>query len=398
MDLLEHEGKTLLRAAGIRVPEARLARSPNEAAAAARALGAPCMVKAQIRRGGRGKLGLVRPAADATECMRLAADMLGAPGAATPEPVDLLLIERQVERAGELYLAIAIDDVRGQPVIMASTRGGVDIEAHGAGVATLAVDVLEGLAHYQAVGLWKRAGIAAAQVQAAAGLTLALWRLFRAHDAVLAEINPVLIDAAGKLWAGDAKISIDAAALFRQPDLADLAARAEAGAGTTIERRARRLDVNTYFDLDGEISLITSGASMGMLVLDQVSAAGGRAANFMDMGGQATPLAREKLIQLALYKARHEPRIQAMLMVFVATSKPVRLLLGAIRNAMAAEPARVPVHAFLQIGSVATSEQSAAAARAELEAMGIHAHATLAAAVAAVVARATDAAAAGETA
>ena len=382
MNLLEHEGKALFKKHGIAVPEHELVRSPNEAAAAARRLGPACMIKAQVRHGGRGKLGLVKKADDPATCMRIAADLLGATRANWPEPVNLLLIEPALEKTGELYLAIAIDDVRGQPVLMASTAGGIDIEAQAGQVTTLHIDVLDGLANYQAVELWRRAGLAGSRLQAAASMTLALWRLFRDEDALLAEINPILIDAQGKLWAGDAKVTIDDSALARQPGSAALAT---IPSGTDIERRARLLDVNTYMDLEGDISLITSGASLGMLVLDQVTRAGGAPANFMDMGGQATPLAREKLIQLALYKARTDLRIRAICMVFVATSKPVALVLGAIRNALAAEPATVPIHAYMLMGSVATMEQSLDAARAELEAMGIRSYARLDAAIAGAV-------------
>jgi len=388
MDLLEHQGKALFAKYGIAVPDHELVRSPNEAAAAARRLGPACMVKAQVRHGGRGKLGLVRKAGDPLECMRIAADLLGATTANYPEPVDLLLIERALDKTGELYLAIAIDDVRGQPVLMASTAGGIDIEGEGERIVTLPIDVESGLANWQAVVLWRRAGLAGPALQAAATLTLALWRLFRDEDALLAEINPVLVDSAGRLWAGDAKVSIDDSALYRQPESAALAS---IPSGTDIERRARLLDVNTYMDLEGDISLITSGASLGMLVLDQVARAGGRPANFMDMGGQATPLAREKLIQLALYKARTDPRIRAIAMVFVATSKPVALVLGAIRNALAAEPPVVPIHAFMLMGSVATAEQSLESARAELAAMGIHSYTRLDTAIAAAVAAAANA-------
>lgn len=379
MELVEHEGKAILQRYGIAVPKGRLARTPVEAAAIAMDLGGACMVKAQVRKGGRGKAGLVKAAPDGSTVARMAADLFGI---RTTPLVDAILVERRVPATQELYLSIRVDDVAGMPVILASTRGGVEIEAHRESVASHPVDVLRGLARHEAVAVWKRAGLGGDALQAAAEMTLLLWRAFWESDAELIEVNPLIVDADGKLWAADAKVSIDDNSLYRHPELAAI----EAGSfGGMLEQRARRLGVNTFIDLGGDISVMSSGASFGMLLLDRIVAHGGTPANFMDMGGRATGIAREKLCELTVYRAENAGSAHAILIAFVLTSQSLKMITDSVLGAFGGRKPPCPVFAWIGATHVATRDLSRADAYQRLAAAGARTFEELDDAVAAAV-------------
>lgn len=365
MELLEHEGKQIFRRYGLPVPAGELVRNPPAAVAAAAQLGGSCMVKAQVRQGGRGKAGLVKFADSPATVARLAADLFGI---RTVPAVDALLIEQRLSIASEWYLAIKVDDVLGQPVVMASTTGGIDVESNADTIVTQAINVLDGLARHDAANLWKQAGLSGDALQAAAEFTLALWRAFWDSDADLMEINPVILDTAGKVWAADAKVNIDGNALYRHPELADAEA---AQPGSALEQRARRLGVNTYLDLGGNISVISSGASFGMLMLDRIVAHGGQPGNFMDMGGRATGIAREKLAELVVYKAETDPSVKAIVVAFVLTSQSLKMITTAIVGAFGTGKLPCPVVSWIGATHVATQDLKLPDARAQLEALGI---------------------------
>ena len=380
MDLLEHHGKEILRRHGVRVPKGELAQNPIEASAASARLGQRCMVKAQIRQGGRGKAGLVKAVDSAAAAAQVAAEMFGVGSAVE---VDALLIEERLSIASELYLAIRLDDVLGAPVVLASVAGGMAVEDQADKIVSHTIDVLDGLAMHHVVDLWKRAGLKGAQLAPAAAVTLKLWQAYCAVDAQLVEVNPLVVDEAGVLWAADAKISLDDNAIARHPELQ---AMFPTVSGTALENRARRLGVNTYLDLaEHGIATISSGASFGMLILDQITAAGGQPANFMDMGGNSSPLAREKIMDVVLYKAEQQSGIAAILIAFVLTSKPLHFTIDAIRNAFTKRPSPCPVFAWICAGQVATENLSIEQARRQLEEVGINTFAHLADAVAAAV-------------
>ena len=379
MDLLEVEGKKILEHFGIAIPKGSLVRTPQDGVAAAAALGGACMVKAQVAQGGRGKAGLVRAVASAAEVAPIAANLFGI---RTQPPVDSILVEQKLAIARELYLAIRVDDVLGQPLVLASAQGGVDIEEHAGDMFSHAVDVLAGLTRHEAVGLWKQVGLSGEALQGAAEFTLALWRVFWESDAALVEVNPVVIDTDGKFWAADAKVSIDDNALYRHPELGEADA---ARPGTALEQRGRRLGVNTYLDLDGDVAVVSSGASFGMLLLDQVIAHGGRPANFMDMGGRATGIAREKLIELAVYKAETDPAVKAMLVAFVLTSQSLKMFTNAVLGAFGNNKLPCPVVSWIGATHVSTQDMSLPEAYRLLEGIGIRCYDKLDEALAAAV-------------
>ena len=370
MDFTEYQGKQLLGRFGLRIPEGQLARHPMDAMTAAAALGR-CVVKAQITQGGRGKAGLVRFADNAEEAGRAAADLLSLQDI---HDVDLLLIERRIDIRRELYLAIKVDDVSGAPLVIASAQGGMHVEGQAHSLQLLAVDVLKGLRRHDALDLWKRVGLAGRQLQESVEATVALWRAFQHADATLLEVNPLVFDADDRCWAVDAKLSVDDNALYRHPEWADQLAERK---GTALERRAARLGVNCFIEMDGDIAIISTGASFGMLLLDSIFALGGRPANFMDMGGQSTGFSREKIVELVAAHAGSGRSIRAILIAMIQTSKPLRMTVDAITNAFRNRPAPCPVFCWIGAAHLATREQPLEVSLAQLEQSGIKAYADL---------------------
>lgn len=369
MDLLEYEAKGLLAASGVPVPAGAAVREPQQAARVAAELRGPVMVKAQIRGGGRGKAGLIRHAADPAAAGITASDLLGTMRPPGTAEIEALLVERRLTIAEELFVAIRVDDVAGSPTLHVSTAGGVEVESAARGkTVTRAIDILDGLPRHDAVAAWKAAGLSGTALRGAADFTTALWRAYRASDADLLEVNPIIVDDEGRFWAADARVVISDNALYRQPLVAEQWLAVPA---TTFERRARALGINSFVDLEGEVLLYCSGAGFSMCVFDAIARAGARPANFLDMGGATNRATREKTAELLLTKAERDPRIRAILIGTVLTMQPLENTVEAFTAAFSRHPPRVPVFAWFHAGLAATSNLSLRDARAHLEDVGI---------------------------
>ncbi len=284
MDLYEHQGKELFRRYGIPVSEGRLATTPAEARSAADALGGEVVVKAQVLTGGRGKAGGIKLAATPAEAEQRAGEILGM--AIGGHVVRRLWIERASEIAREYYLSVTFDRGAKRPLLMFTTEGGVDIEEVAASrpeaLVRLHVDPLAGFQPYQARRLVFGAGVAdPAEQQQIADVVARLYEAFVGCDAMLCEINPLIVTPDGEVRALDAKVTVDDNALPRHPDIA---AMRDLEAYPAEERAARERGV-TYVKLDGEVGIAGNGAGLTMSTVDLVSFAGGRPANFCDLGG-----------------------------------------------------------------------------------------------------------------
>jgi len=293
VNIHEHQAKELLRRYGVPVPAGEVAFTVEEAVAAAERLGFPCVVKAQIHAGGRGKAGGVKLVRDAAAAQAAAKDLLGKT-LVTPQTgptgrvVRRLLVEQGVAIARELYLGMVVDRAAGRVAVMASTEGGVEIEE----VATTApekilretIDPVVGLAPYQGRRLAFGLGLAKDQVGQAVSLMTALARCFVESDCSLVELNPLVVLGDGKLLALDAKIGFDDNALFRHPDLRALRDPSEED---PREVEAAKHDLS-YIALEGDIGCLVNGAGLAMATMDTVKAAGGMPANFLDVGGGAS--------------------------------------------------------------------------------------------------------------
>jgi succinyl-CoA synthetase beta subunit len=284
MDLYEHQGKELFARHGIPVGEGRLATSADEARRASEELGGPVVVKAQVLTGGRGKAGGVRVAATPDEAAEAADAILGLD--IRGHVVRRLWIERASPIAREYYLSVTFDRGAKKPLLMLTREGGVEIEEVAArdpdALARVHVDPLAGYQAYQGRRLVHDAGIDdPGERRQLAVLVERLYGCFVAEEAMLCEINPLVVTPDGELLALDAKVTVDDSALFRHPEVAALR---DSSAADPLEGVAREKDV-TYVRLDGSVGILANGAGLAMATVDLVGVAGGRPANFCDLGG-----------------------------------------------------------------------------------------------------------------
>jgi succinyl-CoA synthetase beta subunit len=284
LDLYEFQGKELFRRFGIPVSEGRLATTPEEAKAAAQELGGPVVVKAQVLTGGRGKAGGIKLADSPEDAETHARQILGLD--IRGHVVRKLLIERASQIAREYYLSITFDRSAKKPLLMFTTQGGVDIEELAAtqpeALARLHVDPLEGYHPWQGRRLVYEAAVEdPAEQRQIVGILARLYDAFVGCEAMLCEINPLIVTTEGEVRALDSKFTVDDNALFRLPDIA---AMRDVAAVDPLEALAREKGV-TYVKLDGEVGVLGNGAGLSMSTVDVVTFVGGRPANFCDLGG-----------------------------------------------------------------------------------------------------------------
>jgi succinyl-CoA synthetase beta subunit len=284
MDLYEYQGKELFRQAGIPVSEGRLATTPAEAREAAEALGGPVVVKAQVLAGGRGKAGGIKLAATPEEAEARAEEILGLD--IRGHVVRKLWIEQASDIAKEYYLSLTFDRSAKRALYMFTTRGGVDIEEVAAetpeALVRLHVDPLEGFRPWQARRLVYAAGVDdPSEQKQIASIVERLYDAFVRFDAMLCEINPLIVTPDGTVKALDSKFTVDDNALYRHPEIAEMR---DVAADDPLETLAREKHV-TYVKLDGEVGVLGNGAGLTMSTVDVVTFAGGRPANFCDLGG-----------------------------------------------------------------------------------------------------------------
>ncbi len=283
MDLLEYQGKQLFARHGIPVPQGRPAETVDEAVIAADAIGYPCVVKAQVQIGGRGKLGGIKVAASREEAREHASAIIGM------DIKGLTVHEVWVEEASEIeaeyYASIVFDRSARAPLLMFSTKGGMDIEAVAdedpGAIATLHVDPLLGYQQFHGRRLAFEGGVDADLVRPLTAMFERLYEAFEGEDAMLIEVNPLIVTPERELRALDAKVTLDGDALFRHPENAAL--RNPSGEDPQ-EQMAKERNL-TYVKLDGDIGILGNGAGLVMSTLDVVAQAGGTPANFLDAGG-----------------------------------------------------------------------------------------------------------------
>jgi succinyl-CoA synthetase beta subunit len=284
VDLYEYQGKELFRRFGIPTSEGRLVSTAAQARAAAEELGGPVVVKAQVLTGGRGKAGGVKLADDPDDAERKAEEIIGLD--INGHVVRKVWIERASEIAKEYYLSVTFDRGEKKVLLMLTTEGGVEIEQVAEEspekLARLHVDPLEGFQPYQARRLIYGAGMEDPNEQKQVlDIVGKLYECFVSMDAMLCEINPLIVTPEGEVRALDSKFTVDDNALYKHPDVAEMR---DPEAYPPEERAAREKDV-TYVKLDGEVGILGNGAGLVMSTLDTIALAGGRPANFCDLGG-----------------------------------------------------------------------------------------------------------------
>ncbi|MEA2383304.1 MAG: succinyl-CoA synthetase beta subunit [Solirubrobacteraceae bacterium] len=307
MDLLEYQGKQLFARHGIPVPEGRPAATVDDAVAAADAVGYPCVVKAQVQIGGRGKLGGIKLANDREEARVHADAILGMDirGLRVGE----VWIEQASQIEAELYASVVFDRSAQDALVMLSTKGGMDIEAVAAedpdAIATVHVDPLLGFQDFHARKLAFAAGVDADLVRPLTEVLAKLYEAFFAEEALLVEVNPLIVTPARGLVALDAKVTLDGNALYRHPENAALRNRS---AEDPQEQMAKERGL-TYVKLDGDIGILGNGAGLVMSTLDVVAQVGGSPANFLDAGGGSKADAIVSAVEVIL----SDPKVKAVL-------------------------------------------------------------------------------------
>jgi len=285
VDLFEYQGKLYFARYGIPVSPGGKADTVDEAVAAADAAGYPVVVKAQVQVGGRGKAGGIKLANDADEVRLHAGNILGMD--IKGHVVKRVWVEHASDIAEEYYASFTLDRSAKQHLLMLSAQGGVEIEEVAArdpaAIVRLHIDPVDGLSVDAAHAAAEAARINPDAVDGVAEILVLLYRCYTEGDCDLAEINPLILKPTGEVHALDAKVSLDGNAAFRHPEWAEFAATEELD---DRERLARDKDLQ-YIGLEGSVGIIANGAGLAMSTLDVVNQVGGRAANFLDIGGGA---------------------------------------------------------------------------------------------------------------
>ena len=345
MNLHEYQAKEVFRSYGIAVPAGGVAATAAEAAAVAESLGGPVwVVKAQVHAGGRGKAGGVKVARDIDTVRSSAAGMLGqrlVTKQTGPEglPVERVYVEAGSEIEREMYVSLTLNRDRGRIALIASAAGGMDIEEVAAQtpekILTVNVHPAAGLQAYQCRQIAFGLGLSGAQLGEFQSIATALYRLYVDKDASLVEVNPLIVTKAGKLVALDAKINVDANAVFRHPDLAQMR---DPNQEDPMERRASEHDLN-YVSLDGDIACMVNGAGLAMATMDLIKLHGGQPANFLDVGGGATSERVTAAFQLIL----SNPKVRAVLVNIFGGIVRCDLIADGVINAVKNVGVKVPV-------------------------------------------------------
>jgi len=343
LNLYEFQSKRIFSENGISIPRGRCAESAEEAVEVANEIQRPVVVKAQVLVGGRGLAGGIRFAKNPEETGKVASQMLG--GLVKGEKTRIVLVEEKLEASSELYAGVTYDFRKKCPVIVASSRGGVDIETvareHPQDIARSTIDSLRGFAPYIGRELAAEIGLKGNVSVQYANVVAALWRIFERHDAELVEANP-LATVGDRLVALDAKLNIDDKAFFRQKDLMDKIRQIPTDRleGFEIRRyQARQMGIPTYIEMEGNLGVIADGAGTGMLTLDLIADAAGNTGVYCEMGGEATAELMENTLKAVL----SVNRTRVVLVNLIGGLNRMDEMAKGITSYLKKNPTRIPI-------------------------------------------------------
>jgi succinyl-CoA synthetase beta subunit len=375
MDLLEYQGKQLFARHGVPVPDGRPARTVEDAVAAAEAIGYPCAIKAQVQVGGRGKLGGIKIANTRAEAEEQARAILGMDikGLTVHE----LWVEAASQIASEYYASVVFDRSAKAPLVMLSTKGGMDIEQVAnedpGAIAHLHVDPLLGFQDFHGRRLAFEAGVDADVVRPVGAMLAKLYEVFTSEEATLVEVNPLIVTPEREVTALDAKVTLDGNALFRHGDNAALR---DLSNEDPQEQMAKQRGL-TYVKLDGDIGILGNGAGLVMSTLDVVALAGGKPANFLDAGGGSRADAITSAVEVIL----SDPKVKAVLFnIFGGITRCDEVALGLIEAFAQIKP-EVPFVVRLD----GTNDEAGRKLLADADLPGVYTEATMDGAAARVV-------------
>jgi len=370
LNIHEYQGRELFEQFGVATAAGGMAATPEEAVAIARRLGSgKIVVKAQIHAGGRGRgtftnglKGGVQVAGSPEEASQIAERMLGQTlvthqTGSAGRKVGKVLVVGAVDIARELYFAILLDRATSSPVVIASTEGGMDIEAVAAKspdkIMHEPIHPLLGLQPFQGRKLAHGLGLAGAQIAQAAKLFGALYKLFVARDCTLIEVNPLVVTRAGDIMALDAKFNFDDNALYRQPEIAAMRDVAEEDS-REVAASAHALN---YIGLDGNIACLVNGAGLAMATMDIIQHSGGRPANFLDVGGGAS----KEQVAAAFGIILSDPNVQGILVNIFGGIMDCNVIANGIVAAARETHLNIPLVVRLEGNNVAAGKQTLAA-------------------------------------
>jgi len=302
MRLFEYEAKEIFRRFDIPVPNGAIASSPDEVNLAVGKVGLPVAIKAQVLVGGRGKAGGIKSADSLEEAVERVEELMSKK--IRGHVVRRVLIEEKLDVKHEYYLGVTIDQLSGKPVVMFSTEGGVDIETivekKPESLASKKVSVSRGLFQFEARDICQQLGLHGSLLLKASNILHSLYNVFNQYDAMIAEINPLIVTKEDKIYAVGAVLEIDDNALFRHRGIKlNLSERVE----DEIKREAIQQGLS-YVKLDGDIGVIGSGAGLAMTTIDLIKDFGGKPANFLETGGGITEQLMEGAVELVLKDRR----------------------------------------------------------------------------------------------
>ena len=348
MLLFEHEGKEVLREYGIPTPKGVVIGADDDAIAALQGLGGPYMVKAQILAGGRGKAGGILGAETTAEVKIAASRLFGT--TIKGHRAQALLIEEKMPIRNERYLAILLD---GEEIVcLIGSQGGADVEGYFAGEKSgfraIKIDPVYGLGGYQMRAALESLNVAPPLWPAFSSLAARLYDIFRTCEATLAEINPIGEFADGSLIALDARIVIDDGALYRQPRFASIEKKRIPTDG--LLSRMKELEIQ-YVPVGGSIGLVSSGAGVGVTIMDWVEREGGKVAAFVDLDYAILSGRTKPGLELVLHHFLDSPNIRAIIVNFTTCGIRLDLIaesLLAVLRERGAERLNKPLYLHLQ--------------------------------------------------
>ena len=345
MDIHEYQAKEILKNFGVTVPAGGLAYSPEQAAYRAREMGGDkWIVKAQIHAGGRGKAGGVKLCTTDDEILDAASEMLGRKMVTHQtgpkgKGVYRLYVEAAVPIEREIYLGFVLDRTTQRIMIVASAEGGMEIEEISENrpdsIIRATIDPAGGLADFQAREIAFKLGIEPATIQHMVRTLKGCYRAFRDMDATMVEINPLVVTTDNRIIALDAKMTFDDNALFRRSNVAELRDKSQED-----PRESHAADRGlSYVGLDGNIGCIVNGAGLAMATMDTIKQAGGEPANFLDIGGGATPDRVAKAFRLV----KSDAKVEAILVNIFAGINRCDWVAEGVVQALREEPMDIPI-------------------------------------------------------
>lgn len=345
MDIHEYQAKELLDGFGIRVPRGGLAYSPEQAAYRAREVGGrEWVVKAQVHSGGRGQAGGVRLCTSENAVYEAADELFGsrlvtAQSGQSGKVVYRVYVEEAVAIQRQMYIGLVLDRKSERIVVVASPHGGMEIEDIAASkpesIVRCVVEPAVGMQGFQAREIAFQLGISAGNLREATDSFLGAYRAFEELDATMVEINPLVETEDETLFALDAKMTFDDNALFRHPEIAELRDKSQEDA-----RETRAMDRGLkYIGFDGNIGCVVNGAGLAMATIDLLAKSGGRAANFLDIGGAASP----ERVAKAMRQVRADERVSVILLNVFAGINRCDWIAEGIVQAWERDPVDIPL-------------------------------------------------------